>query len=248
MKKLLLGSVAIAALAVSPAMAADIPARGPVYKAAAPVAVAAYNWGGCYIGGQVGYQWGDDHTRETVTATGAFTGFDQSFTTNGVVGGGHVGCNVQSSSIVFGVEGDLEWTGVDGGYRLANGNGTDFDQKWQGSVRGRLGFAADRWLFYVTGGLAFSRFEYTYVDGPPPVISETFSTTRTGWTFGGGIEHAFASNWTGRVEYRYTDYGSLSNNSVVAFPGFTYTHDPQFHTVRVGLSYKFGGGPVVARY
>jgi outer membrane immunogenic protein len=243
MKKLLLGSVAAAALMVGPAVAADM--RAPVRKAP-PVAAPAYSWTGCYIGVQGGWQWGRDHTAEYVTATGVFNNFDERFDSDGFVGGGHIGCTYQAGVWVWGIEGDFEGATIDGGYTLSPSlDGTNFELQWQGSIRGRLGWAVDRTLFYVTGGLAFASLEYTYVDGG--TVFESFKDTQAGWTIGAGIEHAFAGNWTARVEYRFTDYGSVSNNSLVAFPGFTYRHDPEFHAVRGYLTYRFGG-PVVARY
>src|SRR5262245_1014523 len=119
MKKLL-GGLAISALLVVPALAADLPARMPV-KAPVPV-VAAYSWTGCYLGVQGGWQWGRDHTRETITAMGAFNNFDRHWDSDGFVGGGHIGCNWQTGQWVFGVEGDFEGSTLDGGYTLANGN------------------------------------------------------------------------------------------------------------------------------
>jgi outer membrane immunogenic protein len=128
---------------------------------------------------------------------------------------------------------------------LANRNGTDFEVQWQGSVRGRLGWAIDRTLFYATGGLAFAELQYTYVSAN--TVFESFKDTRTGWTIGAGVEHAYTPNWTIRAEYRFTDYGSVTNNSLVAFPGFTYRHDPEFHAVRGYLTYRFGG-PAASQY
>ncbi len=53
---------------------------------------------------------------------------------------------------------------------------------------------------------------------------------------GAGWEYGFTPNWSGRVEYRYTDFDTFRNNSTVSFPGFSYEHDPVFHTVRAGVS------------
>ena len=103
------------------ASAADLAAR-PYTKA--PVAVAAvYNWTGFYIGGQVGYAWGDNRTTEFVTATGLPSGFNQNYNTDGVVGGVHAGYNWQFGQFVFGLEGDVEGADIKGGYRLVNTNG-----------------------------------------------------------------------------------------------------------------------------
>jgi outer membrane immunogenic protein len=233
--KLVVAATAFAALVSGTAVAADL--SRPVMKAApmAPVT----SWTGCYIGAQVGGQWGRDHTAEYITATGAFNNLNQHFNSDGFVGGGHIGCTWQTGVWVWGLEGDFEGASVDGGYRLANLNGTDFNLDWQGSIRGRLGWAVDRTLFYATGGVSFASLEYTYV--ATNTVFESFKDTQVGWTIGAGIEHAFAGNWTARVEYRFTDYGTISNNSLVAFPGFTYKHDPEFHAVRGYLTYRFGG-------
>jgi outer membrane immunogenic protein len=79
-----------------------------------------------------------------------------------------------------------------------------------------------------------------------------FSSRDTGWTLGGGLEYAFASNWTGRVEYRYTDWGTITDVAPTGisprFDGVSYRHEPSDQTVRVGLSYLFNAAPVVARY
>src|SRR5690606_34381638 len=97
----------------------------------------------------------------------------------------------------------------------------------------------DRNLFYVTGGLAYARLQYTYIG---PVFSERFSSTETGWTVGAGWEYYCAPAWSARLEYRYTDYGNVSNTSAAAFPGATFRHDPDNHAVKVGLTYRFGAG------
>jgi outer membrane immunogenic protein len=244
MKKFLLAGAAVAALA-SGAQAADLGApRGPI---AAAVVAPAFNWSGFYLGAQIGGTWFNDRTTEFVTLGGAATGFSQGFTASGVAGGIHAGFNYQMNSFVVGLEADIEASSASGGYTLLNGNGTRFRSNWQGSIRGRLGFAADRALFYVTGGLALAEFRHGYFT---PAVIETFSRTRAGWTLGAGVEYAFTPNWTARAEYRYTDYGSFSNNSLVAFPGFTYQHNPKSHSVRLGVSYLFSTGPgaVVARY
>jgi outer membrane immunogenic protein len=93
--------------------------------------------------------------------------------------------------------------------------------------------------------VAWANMDHTYVFAN--TLFETVSTTRTGWTVGAGWEYGFTPNWSARIEYRYTDFGTFSHNSIFSFPGFTYEHDPVFHTVRGGISYRFGG-PVVAKY
>lgn len=208
MKKLLLATAATLLIA-APAFAADLPARvGAV--APAPVFV-TMNWTGFYVGAQVGYSWGTDRTTEFVTATGAATGFARGFSPDGFVGGLHAGYNYQMGSLVLGLEGDIEASGVSGGYRLANGNGTDTDRAWQGSLRARVGVAFDRALLYATGGVAFADIKHTYVS---PAVRESFSDVKMGWTVGAGLEYAFTNNLTARAEYRYTSFDRFGHNSV----------------------------------
>ncbi len=222
------------ALAMNGAQAADLPSRA---MAPIPPAFTAYNWTGFYVGAQVGYKWGSDRTTEFVTATGLASGFDRGFSPKGVIGGLHAGYNQQFGAMVVGVEADIEASGYRGGYTNVAPTGTRFRSDWQGSVRARLGVTpVDRMLVYVTGGVAFAQIRHSYFNG---AISEGFTQTRTGYTIGAGVEYAFTNNLTARVEYRYSDYGRFRNASLVAFPGFTYRHDPSDHVVRVGVSYKF---------
>lgn len=251
MKKIILPALA-AALLSSTAMAADLPGRGPAV-APAPVFSPApvFTWTGVYIGGQIGYAWGKDSTTEFVTATGLPTGFAQGFKPDGMIGGLHAGFNYQMGSIVLGVETDIEASGYKGGYRLLNGDGTDSETNWQGSLRGRVGVAMDRALIYATGGLAYANFTHTYIDGVAPIAAESFKKTDMGWTAGVGLEYAFTRNLTARAEYRYSDYGNFNHVSLVAFPGNTYRQNPSNHAVRFGVSYLFnmsGSGPVVAKF
>ncbi len=242
MKKFAFAAAALI-LGTAGASAADMAAR-PYTKA--PVAIASvYNWTGFYLGAQVGYAWGDNRTTEFLTATGLPSGFNRNYTSDGFVGGAHAGYNWQFGQFVFGLEGDIEGADIKGGYRLANTNGTDFRIDAQASIRGRLGVAFNNSLLYVTGGAAFADIEHTYVAAN--TVFEGVSSTRTGWTVGAGWEYGFTPNWSARLEYRYTDFGSYRERSLVSFPGFTYEDHPVYHTVRAGISYRFGG-PVVARY
>src|SRR5262245_20609416 len=106
MKKLL-GSLAISALLTAPVLAADLPAR--VVKAPPPVIAVAYNWSGCYIGAAGGWAWG----RSTHDLAGNATDTGP-FNVNGGIAGGTLGCNIQTSQFVFGIEGDGSWVGKNG--------------------------------------------------------------------------------------------------------------------------------------
>ncbi|MGP0057919.1 MAG: outer membrane protein [Beijerinckiaceae bacterium] len=247
-RKLLLSTVALVAVS-SAAFAADLPSRSapPVYIPPPPV----FSWTGVYIGGQVGYQWGTTTTAYS-NAAGAYVS-EPSVKPNGVVGGAHIGYNLQFSQIVVGLEGDVDGSSY-------KGSGTDTlgvvsgvtRTPVEGSLRGRVGVAWDRALIYGTGGAAFGDLHtsLTSVTG-----TDTFNDGRVGWTVGGGIEYAVTNNWSVRAEYRYTDFGKfgdLATNSSAVFVGNPYTlqrHDTD-NAVRIGFSYKFGEppAPVVAKY
>jgi outer membrane immunogenic protein len=221
------------ALVVTPVRGADL----PVYKALPSALPAIYSWTGFYIGGQIGYAWGHDHTVETLTSSGAPTGLEWRYDLNHIVGGGFLGANYQAGLVVLGLEADLEAAGNEGGFYDPPGAG-DTHVKWQGTVRGRIGLAAGRALFYATGGLAYADISHTYTQVVTP-ISETTAGIRLGWTAGAGVEYALTERLLTRVEYRYTDYGSYKYDSVLAFPGLTGQQEPVMSTLRVGLAYKF---------
>ena len=258
MKKLLFVTIALVAMSSIPAVAADLRAKpAPVYKAA-PALAAPYNWTGLYVGGQVGYQWSaEDHT---ISSSGTTTVGPFPFASKGAVYGGHAGFNWQFGQWVAGIEGDYEGSSVDGFTAVAPlglASTFAFDQKWQASLRGRLGWAWwDGGMVYATGGIAWSKFDNVGIfDVTGARTTDIWSSgTLTGWTIGAGVEWAFSPSWpnlTGRVEYRYTDFGDFTFASV-AVPGATVLTDKlTFHTVRIGLSYRFGDwgkGPMVARY
>ncbi|MGU9981222.1 outer membrane protein [Phreatobacter sp. HK31-P] len=240
MKKLLLATTALVAFAAG-AHAADL--GSPRMPIAAAVVAPAYNWTGFFVGAQVGYEW----ARFARVTSG---GFANAYNGSGLMGGLHAGYNWQGASpLVVGVIADIEAAGVSGNDA---GVGGTFDRgriNWQGSLRARLGFAADRALFYATGGLAFGGLSFTNDVG---ALANTFSQTRVGWTAGAGIEYAVNPNWSVGLEYRYTDFGRTSSPGFpAALPngnaGFRTTTTS--HAVRATLSYHFvTGGPVVARY
>ncbi len=144
-----------------------------------------------------------------------------------------------NNHIVVGAEADFEGSTLRGTFLDPTliGRGSDTID-WQGSARGRLGYAFDHILVYATGGLAFANIKNTYVYVPTDT-SESFSAVRTGWTVGGGLDYAITDNWIASVEYRYSQYSKFHNISTVAFPGSTGTQDLATNMVRLGVSYKF---------
>src|ERR1700691_5261315 len=176
------------------AFAADLPnVKGPpVFAPPPPV----FSWTGLYIGGQVGYQWGTSDPSAVAVPGNVFLAALPGYSDHGVVGGGHLGYNYQVSQFVFGVEGDVEGSSYDGTGTLLGGAAYDTPRaEIEGSVRGRLGIAWDRVLFYGTGGVAFASIRNTVgLVGAAPAVSAT--TGRVGWTAGAGVEYAIDPNWS----------------------------------------------------
>ena len=111
---------------------------------------------------------------------------------------------------------------------------------WFGTVRGRLGWAMDRWLPYVTGGWAYGEGTVSGVTTTTIPSSNTFSASQfySGWTVGGGLEWAFLDHWTARVEYLYIDFGNgptVAASAKLSIAGGVLTDN----IVRGGVNYKF---------
>jgi len=264
MKKLLVAGIAAAAFCSAPALAADLPVKAPARAYVAPAPM--FNWTGCYVGGEIGGQWGSmsgdlDYPGLSGTATLHSTG---SF-----IGGGQLGCNWQQmgSSFVFGIEGDVIGASEKFSGEVARfPNVIDhFDATGkigtQGSLRLKLGTAVDRTLFYVAGGVSFAKLSASSSairDSGTFAGSATFDTssTRTGWNIGAGADYAFAPNWTVGLEGRYTGYGSFHyrvpagiESGGVSFLDYTASADNvNTWDVRLRLNYKFdwGKAPVVS--
>lgn len=165
------------------AQAADLSygARGP-YTVNQPLN--AYSWAGPYLGGNLGYNWGDISNNPTRPS--------------GFAGGMQAGYNWQNGPLVFGLEGDIQANGADNTFAPWK-----FSNPWFGTVRGRVGYAVNNVMFYGTGGLAFGE-----VRGETFFLSESHTTA--GWTVGVGAEFGLTQNWTAKIEYLYVD---LSNSS-----------------------------------
>jgi len=205
MKKFLLASVGLVALGLGSASAADMqrpmPAKAPAYVSQ------MYNWTGAYVGINGGY---------------AFSGSNGA---NGGLIGGTVGYNWQSAGpLVWGLEGDLDWTRIRG-----SNSGNEVMNRWLGTARGRLGYAmgpTGTFLPYITGGLA-----YGDINNSVPAFGSA-RDTKLGYALGAGIEAALSGPWTAKVEYMYVDLG---NGPTVGGIG------SNFHTniIRAGLNYRF---------
>jgi len=240
MKTILLASVATIALCSASAFAADMPTKGPAYKAE-PM----FNWTGFYAGVSGGYGWSKEHQENDITL---LSGSDR---LKGYFLGGTVGYNWQfNSNWVFGVEGDWSGANIDKAAAFDALLGITADTiriNSFGTARARLGYAAtDRTLWYVTGGWGWAEKK---IDEQPVVLLSSTSKTESGWAAGAGVEHAIANNWSLKLEYIHIDLGHKDFATVAA--GITNRVSEKLDIVRVGVNYKFGDwgkGPVSARY
>jgi outer membrane immunogenic protein len=212
------------------AQAADMVIPRPVYKGGVRPVVAYYNWTGFYVGIVAGYGFGNsDWTTPAI-----------SMEPTGFMVGGTIGYNYQVGSIVYGLEGDFSWSGMSGDATCFVAFTCETKNDWFGTARVRLGYAFDRWLPYVTGGAAFGNIE---ASSTAPGFAGGGSDTAFGWTAGVGLEYAFLSNWTAKIEYLYADLGSIDVGTAPVTNSVTFNAN----IVRLGLNYKFAG-PIFSRY
>src|SRR6478672_9375200 len=226
--------LATAANAVSiSAFAADLPAR---MEPVAPVAyVPRFSWTGFYVGGELGWiQTTPNYTTGALLLGAPFavtSGSDKNGLTYGIL----AGYNYQIGQLVLGVEGDFQgWTVGKIRYTAVTGDFLTAHSKWGGSIRGRLGYAADRALFYLAGGAAFVSSKTSI---PTTGISIGSDDIRVGWTVGAGIDYAFTNNWFTGVEYRYSQFESKS---------FVYPI-PVLNLGTIGLKQDLSNNQVTAR-
>jgi outer membrane immunogenic protein len=212
------------------AHAADIPR--PVYKGVRSV-VAYYNWTGFYLGINGGYGWGNSDWSAVPTANNKPKG--------GLIGG-TIGYNYQVGSLVFGFEGDIDWSDVKGDAACAAGITCTTKNQWLATFRGRLGYAFDRWLPYITAGGAAGDVKAS-VSAPLFGVTGSSSNTQIGWTVGAGLEYAFLTNWSAKIEYLYVDLGSFDTGPAPLVNNVSFKEN----IVRAGLNYKFSG-PIFSRY
>jgi len=236
MRKLLLSTVALAAIS-STALAADLPARpAPV----APVYVPVFTWSGLYVGLNAGVGWAGSNNlyiNDSLFGPSSLSiGSDAGF-----VGGGQIGYNFQTGAFVFGVETDIQYADLGskanwGGYSYSFNGGSS---QYFGTVRARVGYAFDRVLVYVTGGLAYGGLNTNWWGG---------NNSNTGWTLGGGVEYAFTNNWTAKIEGLYVNLDQGNHIEAVNYidgrgrfgaANLSSSSNSGGGVVRVGVNYKF---------
>ena len=251
MRGLLVTGVSLMALAgASHADAADLSGALPTK---APPPAAAYDWTGFYVGGHVGYAGGSSHWA-TSNASGSFSlyqGFDAFKDTGSYFEGLQAGYNsLLPNRIVIGAEIDASFpsfpnkagVSIGGNSVLSSRFGIETYQETMlssGTVRGRLGYAPRDWLFYATGGFAWTYDHLTLTQLANGTTDMPF-LWRFGWAAGAGVEAAIAPHWTARLEYLFTDYGAAT----VTFPstGQRFNSDFVVSELRLGLNYRLSDG------
>jgi outer membrane immunogenic protein len=261
----------------------DRMAQGPSMSGPCPTCNWTGFYIGANVGGSIGHDRAHENDQllppgaNSAAVTNPLTDVFHTESPVGALGGFQAGFNWQTNHVVLGVEADWDWAGQRDSFANQNdiastivvapavNNLTD-DQKIKslGTARARLGWADNCFLWYVTGGGAWGRVQSNYtfqntalngatVFGTAP-FAASVSTTKTGWTIGGGVETSLAwlglsDHWSGKLEYLYVDLGSISNTFAIPVTGtvtpaahtFTSTSNLSDNIIRVGLNYRFGG-------
>lgn len=233
-------SAIAAALAASSMFIAGnaIAADATIYDPApAPVAAAAYDWTGLYLGVHAGITTGDFDYDAGPVGGPALLGV--SVSGSGFVAGAQIGYDWQSGPWVFGALADIAFSNHEASLSasLAGLGSVEAESQlnYLGTVRGRVGYAFDRALFYAHGGFAYGETEQTIEVSGVEVYND--STGRTGWTIGAGLEYALTDRISFGTEYSYVDLGDeeIFSDPAVAF----VDEDVSFHTIKAVINFRF---------
>jgi outer membrane immunogenic protein len=230
--------------------------------ASVPGPSSLYSWTGFYVGGNVGYGFGNDLIAQTAfEASGTFTSEPNGhLAPKGVVGGVQLGYNWQGGrNWLVGFEADLQGSAQTDtacgplicALQTSPVQTTEFitvqhQLDYFGTVRGRVGAINDNVLYYVTGGAAFGHVKQTVKENISANATPLFNTGSSradmiGWVIGGGVEAALWGGWTAKAEYLYMDLGSLATSvdfSLPGNPGTVVTNSTvKDHIVRIGANY-----------
>jgi outer membrane immunogenic protein len=219
------------------ASAADMSPTPPPYTPPTPIPYtpAAFSWTGFYVGANLGWAW--TQISDTVTIGGAGTGTLAGSGSN-ILGGGQAGFNWQIiEPVVLGMEADFQ--GTSGGQTITGAAGPAIvnataKTPYFGTVRGRIGYAYNRFMLYATAGGVFG--DNTLTGTVSKIGSFSNSTTYTSWTAGGGIELALGGRFSAKFEYLYI--GSPSSSPPIL--GQTaLTQSSHTDLGRAGVNYRF---------
>jgi outer membrane immunogenic protein len=245
-------------MGMAAAQAADMGVPSRSYYPPLPPAI--YDWTGIYVGGHIG----GGMLVDSISQNGVSpNGFNLTDTGNvrpaGVIGGGQVGANYEFVPWVVGVEASWTDSAIDGSTLIGCAGACKISAatfiaserftsqaQWFAAVTGRIGYAANDWLFYAKGGGAWMNVRYTEdlltAGGGVTAVTQVLTDNRTGFTVGAGIEFGLLENLSGKIEYDFYDFGSKNYNFSTITP---VSVNSNLHTIIVGLNYRFNwsGGP-----
>jgi outer membrane immunogenic protein len=233
LKTFLLANAALAAVAgASPANASDWLDAPPAFSRAPAV----YDWTGLYIGVNGGGGWSRMPWNSGADGTAGSNNISSGLF------GGTLGYNAQTvSAFVLSTEADIAWnhinTSVPGTLAPTPCLPTscELTSNWLATARLRLGYAFDRVMPYVTGGVSIG-------DLTADIVGQPFgnnSKVSLSWTFGAGVEFVITGPWTAKVEYLHADLSGIS--CALACNGGPLSMNLSEDIVRVGVNYRLWG-------
>ncbi len=215
---------------------------------------------GFYAGGTLGLTGYNSHWQETLADFNDYQDHPLKTTRTGVSGGLGIGYNFVRCNFLAGIEGDVNFANISGStdhYPLdPTVSGTGYAKITDGirnymTLRTRMGFVADRTLFYATGGLAWAKTNHRLEDmdhfnGGSLIPDPNFSSWKTGWTIGGGFETALTELVSLKAEALYMDFGKRSYSfpdTAVPPDVYAFRSNNSAVTARIGLNIKLGPPP-----
>ena len=196
---------------------------------------------GFYVGGHVGYLFGTATATFADPVPGSTAGGTTSYGT--VFGGVQAGYeHIFPSRLMLGLELDMSLPGAQDlgqvlSYRATATATANQQLEYLASLRGRVGYAIDRWTPFVTGGIAWASARTERIDLTTGNDDATPGNVRAGYVLGAGVDYRLDSKWSARAEYLFT--GLPLNGFTFASPS-RYDSLYDLHRVRLGLNYKFG--------
>ena len=206
----------MALLGTIPAFAADAVMEPPPAPAVPMEEPPVNTWSGPYAGVTLGYGFSGETEADALAGSNTIG-------TDGFLLGGFAGYNYQVGNMVAGAEADIGYSWEEG-----ENAGLTSESGVEGSLRARLGYVVSpNILLYATAGGAAKDLELS---------GGGFSDNNTmlGWTAGAGADVMVTENIFGRVEYRYTDFGS----DTFDIGGPVEVNDKD-HRINFGLGVKF---------
>ena len=249
------------------AFAADLSANLPV-KAPVPYVSTAYDWNGWYVGAHAGVIRGASNwstTQPVANAPGLNGSFNLPFNFDFMAGTGSYVAGLQGgynyifpSRLMLGFEADITAPNSDVliPYSVRGSQTITAPLAGQvnygeavihyGSARARVGYAFEHFLFYGTGGFAwtYDQVTRTQIDGTPvgalatPGTVDTALLWRLGWAAGAGVEIPLAGNWTAKAEYLLTGFGGKGVTFTTGAQVFE--SDLTMQSIRLGVNYRIG--------